>query len=320
MFVTSLRSKLRIQLGKQRQKKLLNCIGKLPSDISVTLIDIGAADEIQQRWSEISSVLNYVGFEPDLRSRELLLMKPQNCKSYKLLPNIVSDNSETVVLNLTKKPQVSSIFEPNLEILNQFPDIERFEIVSKESVETTRLDELKLNADFIKLDIQGAELKALNGAKILLEDTLGIEIEIEFIEIYKNQPKFAEINSWLEGQGFTLLDFVNIYRWQRESFNGLGQVIFIEGLFIKSPETVIQKNLSLEKMNSYFIILLLYKRFDMINTYFQLLPPEAKIQFKKFVYECGLLEKKHEKFNRFNYWVNFIIKLVDPGYQSHLLY
>ena len=100
----------------------------------------------------------------------------------------------------------------------------------------------------------------LIGAKMLLEDTLGIEIEIEFIEIYKDQPKFAEVSSWLEGQGFTLLDFVNIYRWQRDSFDGLGQVIFIEGLFIKSPETVIHKNLNIEKMNSYFIILLLYKR------------------------------------------------------------
>jgi FkbM family methyltransferase len=320
MFVTSLRSQFRTKLGKQRKQKLLYCIGKLPSDISVTLIDIGAAGGIQQRWNEISSVLNYVGFEPDLRSRELLLSQPPDCKSYRIIPDIASDSSETIALNLTKKPQVSSIFEPNLEILKQFPDIERFEIVSKESMSTTRLDELHLNADFIKLDIQGAELKALNGAKILLEDTLGIEIEIEFIEIYKDQPKFAEVTSWLEGQGFTLLDFVNIYRWQRDSFDGLGQVIFIEGLFIKSPETVIHKNLNIGKMNSYFIILLLYKRFDMINTYFQLLPVDFRIQFREFIHECRLLEKKHKKFNKVNSWVNFIIKLVDPGYQSHLLY
>jgi FkbM family methyltransferase len=320
MFFRFIKSRLRIWVGRQRKRKLLSCIEKLPLNSSVTLVDIGAAGEIQQRWNEINSVINYVGFEPDSRSRELLLVTPPSCKSYKIYPDVVSDVSEIVNLNLTKKPQVSSIYEPNMEILTMFPDSERFDVISKENIETTRLDDLDLKADFIKLDIQGAELKALKGAEKLLNETLGIEIEVEFVEIYKNQPKYAEINSWLEMQGFILLDFVNIYRWERENFNGLGQVIFVESLYIKTPETLVKENINVEKISSYFIILFLYKRYDLIYTYYKLLSDNLRNVFSDFVDECEMQERKQIKLCKFNSRINFIIKFIDPNYQSHLLY
>ena len=320
MLLKFIKFKLRILVSRQRKLKLLYCIGKLPSNSSVTLLDIGAAGKIQQRWSEISSIINYIGFEPDLRSRELLLANPQSCKSYRIYSDVVSDDSEIMNFNLTRKPQVSSIYEPNFEILNKFSNSERFEIISKETTKTTKLDDLGLKADFIKMDIQGAELKALKGAEKLLNETLGIEIEIEFIEVYKNQPKFAEINSLLEMQGFMLLDFVNIYRWERDSFNGLGQVIFVEGLYIKTPETLVKDKITVEKMSSYFIILLLYKRYDLIYTFHKLLPDSLRQKFLEFLNQCALLEKKHAKLSDYNSKINIIFKFIDPNYKSHLLY
>jgi hypothetical protein len=102
---------------------LLSCIEKLPLNSSVTLVDIGAAGEIQQRWNEINSVINYVGFEPDSRSRELLLVTPPSCKSYRIYPDVVSDDSEIMNFNLTRKPEVSSIYEPNFDV-NQLLDVD----------------------------------------------------------------------------------------------------------------------------------------------------------------------------------------------------
>ena len=52
------------------------------------------------------------------------------------------------------------------------------------------------NIDFIKLDIQGGEPNALKGAKSL-NKVLGLEIEIEFHKIYKNQPLFSDINTFM---------------------------------------------------------------------------------------------------------------------------
>ena len=101
MALRFIKSRLRIWVRRQRKLKLLYCIGKLPLNSSVTLVDIGAAGEIQQRWSEISSIVNYIGFEPDLRSRELLLVNPPSCKSYRIYPDVISDDSEIMILNLT---------------------------------------------------------------------------------------------------------------------------------------------------------------------------------------------------------------------------
>ena len=65
----------------------------------------------------------------------------------------------------------------------------------------------KPSPDLIKLDTQGSELDILKSlSKNNLNNVLGIEIEVEFIEMYKNQPLFGEINSFLSKNNFEILD------------------------------------------------------------------------------------------------------------------
>ena len=69
----------------------------------------------------------------------------------------------------------------------------------KVTVEATDLDSLKFKAkDFMKIDVQGYELKVLKGSEDSLKEILGLEIEIEFPEIYKNHCTFDEINHFCQ--------------------------------------------------------------------------------------------------------------------------
>ncbi len=78
----------------------------------------------------------------------------------------------------------------------------------------------------MKLDLQGAELDALKGSKNVLKQLLGLEVEVEFQEIYQKQPLYGDINKFLINKKFYFNDFVYIARHERNKFSGFGQSIY----------------------------------------------------------------------------------------------
>lgn len=143
-----------------------------------------------------------------------------------------------------KKEQVSSFFEPNYEFLRLFPNSERFEVIRILQLDCDTLDNQLSKrgirqVDFIKLDTQGSELLILQGAKIALKSCIGLEIEVEFCELYKGQPLFPEVHSFVSQRGFQLIDLAQYY-WKRSSSiptgAGKGQLIFGDALYFKTPE------------------------------------------------------------------------------------
>lgn len=69
---------------------------------------------------------------------------------------------------------------------------------------TSRLDELytTANFDFVALDIQGAELKALEGMGNLLENVKWIYSEVNKIELYKDCALIWNLDLFLRNKGF----------------------------------------------------------------------------------------------------------------------
>jgi FkbM family methyltransferase len=260
-------------LLKARQsadKKVSASVSLLPFNEGITLIDIGAAGDIVPRWKAIELHLNYVGFEPDERSRLLLLEKKQCAREYKLFPFAVAEKSGSIRLNLCRKPMVSSTYLPNQDFTNFFPDPQRFDVLQAEQIEAKALDELEIKADFIKLDIQGGELNALVGGISTLKNTLGLELEVEFLPLYQKQPLFGEMVDFLSNQGFEFIDFISIIRWERKAHNSFGQCVFGDALFLKTPERLFAESPTKEGISSYLGILLLYKRFDLKHLGIQL--------------------------------------------------
>jgi FkbM family methyltransferase len=138
--------------------------------------------------------------EPD-RSEALLLERAQpRCK---IIRKALGDRHGTATLYITAEPGWSSLLRP-LPSDNGGYSVER-----EEEVVVVPWDSLKdvPAPTFVKLDVQGYELNALNGMVAALRDSvLAIQIETTFVRNYDQQPLIQDVWSWLDTHGFNLCD------------------------------------------------------------------------------------------------------------------
>lgn len=304
------------------QRSLQRAFNHILSDHAIHLVDIGAAGDIEPRWKQIQTHLSYVGFEPDDRSRELLQHVPNRLRSYAIRPEALGETTgNEISFYLCRKPQVSSSYIPNKEFITLFPDSKRFDVLSTVRMQHWQLDDIVLpDADFIKIDTQGSELSILKGAPDTLQSVLGLEIEVEFLPLYKDQPLFGEICTFLRDHGFEFIDFINLCRWQRTIHNGVGQCIFGDALFFKTPETLLTHDLSNHKIASYLGCLLLYHRFDLIRRTLTLLPHHHREFFKEFQNSFSCIERRFNSCLRVNQLSSSLIQSLIGVGRNHLIY
>lgn len=129
-----------------------------------------------------------------------------NPEQKNILNAVISDkNDETVNFIITNNIQSSSILEL-YKHLEEHPDVIEIE---RRQVKTITLNTLYENNnipydryDFITMDIQGAELKALKGADKILPYVKTIYTEVSTKELYKNCVLLPELDEFLEKNGF----------------------------------------------------------------------------------------------------------------------
>ena len=303
-------------------KKLTIALNALPLDEGITLIDVGAAGDIQPRWKQIQQFIRYIGFEPDERSRSALIVKPQNCYEYTIRPEALGkQNNENVDFYLCVKKEVSSLYHPRTDFLKLFPDSERFNVVKTSKASLTSLDAIKIDrADFIKIDTQGSELDILQGSTLTLGKAYGLEVEVEFIELYQGQALFGQIVDFLAPLGFEFIDFTNLCRWQRYKHDGLGQCVFGDALFLKTPETVVKESSTNSELSSYLACLLIYHRYDLIFRLFDLLPDNQKEVFANFRSALENVERYFAYAVKVNRLFGVLARKIVGNNNSHFIY
>ena len=179
----------------------------------LNIVDVGASElEVEPIYSELlkSGGAQLTAFEPSPQEYERL--KAINRPNTTILPHAVGDGSDAT-LHICQAPGMTSLLEPDSSVLEHFHRFQRFgTVLKKEDIKTQRLDDvLKQGAmDFLKIDIQGGELRAFQGAAALLEQTLVVHTEVQFVPFYKEQPLFGEIDMHLRGHDLWFHKFLEI--------------------------------------------------------------------------------------------------------------
>jgi FkbM family methyltransferase len=148
-----------------------------------------------------------VGFEPHpIALSELNAAKGQH-ETY--LPYAIGDG-QPQTLHICAMPSLSSLLQPNPKVLSLFFSFKEWgTVVRKLDIVTARLDDVPETegVDYLKIDIQGAELMVFKNATERLKSTLLIHTEVEFLEMYEGQPLFSEVETFLRASGFVLHKF-----------------------------------------------------------------------------------------------------------------
>ncbi len=311
-------------LGSEGDGKLLRTsfdVLDLKQHGGLALIDIGAAGDLPPRFKPVEPWLAYVGFEPDDRSRTELLSKRSDCLSYTIYGQAIGEAHGKVDLHLLEGAVFSSTFEPNRAVLNRYPGAGRFDIVEKVAMDTVPLDSLDLqHCDFIKADIQGGELAALVGASETLTGCFGLEVEVEFTKLYKDQPLFGQVHSFVSGQGFEFVDFLTLGRWSRDRDDRLGQCLYGDALFLRPPEQVMNNTPGERDIAAYLAILIIYRRYDLAQRAIDMLAAEHPIRKGPLI---ELVDKARGRQRRIAALHRASLRFTGggtPGYRSHLFY
>jgi len=211
----------------------------------VALLDIGARDGIGWPWIAVkSNSLDVILVEPDPVEAKVLEGKNQG----KVLPYALWSEETELTLNINNSPGTSSVFEANMPFLQQFEDVQRFEVKDKVFIKTKTIDGLaqsnEINSvDFVKIDVQGGELAILQGGeKFFKNNIVGLEAEVEFAPMYKNQPLFSDVDVFVREQlGLELWDIRKSYwKYKQQKYKGplKGRLIFGDALYLRPTYTV----------------------------------------------------------------------------------
>ncbi len=210
----------------------------------LVLVDVGARGGLKTNWGAARKHLRVLGFEPDPREYGRLVEGVASSGTSDAVFNTALHNHEgSLSLYIARDRGLSSIFEPNREFVDAFPDAERFDTIEVQQVHVDTLDnQLRARGiddiDFIKADTQGSELFVLEGgARALAASAVGAEVEVEFASVYKGQPLFADVDRFMRGLGYLLFDVRPCY-WKRAAGRALGgsygQIIWADALYLKS--------------------------------------------------------------------------------------
>lgn len=244
-----------IQTDSPIKKELLKLFNKKER---LTIFDIGGCEgEESIRYSKLFPFSNIYIFEPLPLNQELIL---KNISKYqainvKLVPNAVSDKDEMSEFYVSSGHPENMQNDENWNFGNKSssllkPDennmIEWLKFKQKIKVQSIRLKnflkETKINVvDFVHMDVQGAELKVLKGAKEYLGQIKAIWLEVSEIELYKKQPLRLDIEVFMERKGFFLL--------KSEFNNKFGDQLYVNKKYFKII-TILNKFRIIKKVKS----------------------------------------------------------------------
>ena len=207
-------------------------VERLPKSVPINLVDVGASS-----GEFCHSVLRHCGI------KQAVLIEPLKHRALELKARFPGDRFLILDVALSSKDGCAEMHVHNFDYTSSLlpikSDVGRMKdfidvsVKERYEVNTQRLDTLLKNVanaehiDLLKLDIQGAELLALEGAAETLKHTRFIWTEVSFVELYSGACTFQEIFDFLSNCGFSLVDISGGFR------GSMGELLQADALFQK---------------------------------------------------------------------------------------
>jgi FkbM family methyltransferase len=172
-------------------------------------LDIGARSGGETYYAPLAGQLKVIGFDDSPAES----CAPGEAIQYEHHTAILAGQHGRRTFFKAAWPFSSSLYKTNMKYFDRLPCRDNMVVVDELEVETTTLDHFAADLsddhiDFIKIDVEGAELDVLRAGSCTLQDkrVLGIKTEFWWDPIMRGQPSFAELDIFLRAKGFYLFD------------------------------------------------------------------------------------------------------------------
>lgn len=177
-----------------------------------TVLDVGAnSGQYGSELRKIGYKNRIISFEP-LQQAFADLKRRSSGDSKWTCHNMGLGNSDTSLeIHVANNSFSSSFLDMQKSHLEAAPQAQ---YVKTEKISVRKLDsvmpELGIAAGekiVLKMDVQGFEMRVLEGAAGVLDRVSGVDLEISFVELYAGETTYKDMINYLEGKGFTLCAF-----------------------------------------------------------------------------------------------------------------
>lgn len=269
-------------------------------------VDAGAKDSLDY-IQVLEEMTELHAFEPNSEEVKKLewRYKSNIFKLLKFNQQALSNTNGELNFYSTNHSSMSSLLRPDIENYEKhFGSYKEFDkwkdnISEKEciKVESVTLDTYigtNLTIDYLKLDTQGSELSILEGARDLLKSGKinVIKAEVSTIPVYKDQALFSDIDIFLRGFGYELVDF-KAYRnnYKPVLAEGIKSARYApcgDAIYVLSPQHLSPEN----KLKS--AIILLWQEYPSIA--------------KNYLRLCGINEAESKELEKFQFRKSKVFK------------
>ena len=208
----------------------------------IHVVDVGAALAEQPNYQPLidAGAARLSGFEPT--PEECAKLNAKYGAPHRIHPVFVG-NGERQTYYETNVGLTGSLLEPHNELNVKFQQLaELMQVVGKHEVQTTRLDDVEglVDVDMVKIDVQGAELQIFQNAPRVLSEAVLIQTEVEFVQLYKGQPLFADVDAHLRAAGYQLHTFLGFgsrafkpLAKNNQPYDGFRQVLWSDAVYVR---------------------------------------------------------------------------------------
>ena len=169
-------------------------------ELSFQIFEIGArnkgAPEVFHELLDLFPQSAIYAFEADAEVCEEMNGSAKPGLTY--YPYVLGANNSEVEFYETVNPMCSSLYKPREQYFSLFNALDVARLKKTHQVTTQTLNSFLVeqeieDADFVKIDIQGAEVDVFNGGENALDHCSFVVTEVEFVQLYENQPLFGDV-------------------------------------------------------------------------------------------------------------------------------